>query len=389
MPAQTTTSNLFARLTQRAAQAHEQHKHDEPQIGNAGLPAGIEGGVAELREIKLGEYQSGELKGELYFLAAGVVKHPREVNGTPVEGLRTQIGPEPLCDTPTAKGDRKKLADHYAWVLNQVRILGVDTKDTKIQDLERVFTALRQAKPHFRFRTWQGAPVNVIPANGRWQAVRRGDVLGTFPTEQAARAAYPWADRESRVNHEWNGACSWTDPETSPVEDRLAPSGNGQEPVRNRQEAAPEVEEPAAGFSEFNDLEALGQAADNGDEAAVRQIADRALAAGWSEDELTNAESWLSVAQALAGSGNPVRTEGGEESGEAEAEEPPEPAKGETWLYRPLVTDPKTRRQTKSRKLVEVEITASNPKTRTASVRDPVAKTLYKGVAWDDLTPLS
>jgi len=158
------------------------HAGDETTLSNIGdIPSGIENGIAQLTSIKFGTYESGDMEGEKFFMAGGTVIQPSEVtvDGTkmPIAGMRTQLGPEPLCDTPK----RKKVTtdDHVNWMLNQLRLLGLDTSfleesENAEVDLEEACETLVETAPQFRFRTWASKPTKDYPnpnTNHTWKGV--------------------------------------------------------------------------------------------------------------------------------------------------------------------------------------------------------------------------
>ena len=59
MPAQTGQSSLFAKHGDKLLKAQAEHRGREPEVGNPQLPAGIEGGVAQLVDCKIGVYKDG------------------------------------------------------------------------------------------------------------------------------------------------------------------------------------------------------------------------------------------------------------------------------------------------------------------------------------------
>ncbi len=353
-------SKFAAKLGSKLHEAHEAHKGDETNYGQGGdMPAGVDHGVAQLVECKVSQYKTGENKGEYFFYAAGVCIEPKSVydakgkRNISVEGLRTQFGPVPLCDTPNARGKRKTFEDHYAYFLNCLRMLGVDTTEVDPDDLETTLEALKEAAPYFKFRTWTTNPTTEFP--------------------------------NPRVNHDWNGI----------IEDYEAPEGDDEveeeeapaKPVKNKkaakaqeeeteeEEVEEEAEEEEEETEEEIDYLALGRAADKKkDKAAIKALTQAALDAGWEKDQIEESESWTAVAEALA---NP-------EEGESESEEEEEewkPAKDETCLYRPI--DPKTKKP--SKKAIEVVIVKSLSKAETADVRCLATKKLYSAVDWSDL----
>ena len=163
------TSEFFQKFGQKIAKSHEKHKKDTTTLGNTGdLPSNMEG-TAKLVDMGLRKIKEGKKNaGQYMFYAAGVVLSP-EVFTKPdgvkvkVQGRRTSIT-TPLFDTPD-RTTRKSLDDHYAWMLNQLRLLGVETADVDSENMEDVFKALVKEGVTFGFRTW-GGPTKEYP-NGQ------------------------------------------------------------------------------------------------------------------------------------------------------------------------------------------------------------------------------
>lgn len=153
------------------------------------LPCGVDDGLARLRAIGFGVYGEGRYAGKTYFLAMGEVYEPSRFRG-----METHVV-EPLCITPASpKNRRRSFCDHYAWVLNQLRILGADTSRITFEDLERVVGELREAEPYFRFRTfmnekgavqheWNGLAANYFDGS-EWAEDSGGDERGNGKTRK-------------------------------------------------------------------------------------------------------------------------------------------------------------------------------------------------------------
>lgn len=405
------SSGLLARVAKEGRQAHAQHAADPVEYGNVQVPAGIENGVAQLAECKFGEYKEGPNKGQIYFLAAGVIKEPKvhHVNGRaqPVSGQRTQVGPEPLCDTPQSGGKRKTFADHYAWVLMEFRKLGVDTTSIDFDQIESVAQSLREQQPHFRFRTWSGSKQVIITRAGKFFVQNEngsGVAKGPYPTEEAAKAANPYVGKDPRVQHEWNGVCEY--------DDRDDTSNYVADDSANGVSAKPEEESGAPTDNlEFGDTQSLVEAAESGDINASQSLQDMATAAGVDPEKVRLAKSWADVVEMIeeANAGGVASdSDGASESndqGENEIEEEPaeeedkpwQPEKDQIFGYRPI--DPKTKKpfvdvnpKTKKatpRKPVECVVVTVESKTKTVTIRDLTTKTTYKGVKWEDLEPVA
>lgn len=350
MPVSKGKSAFMAKMGDKLRKAHEAHKGDETTYSEFGnLPEGIDGGIAQIVEVKFDQYKKGETKGEFFFYAAGTVHKPLEHNGMRTEGLRTVIM-EPLCDTPTRT--RKTVDDHVEWIYNELRKLGVDTSSMSFDDLEPACEALKEAAPFFRFRTWKGS--------------------------KATEGKYK--DQEPRVQHQWDGAVEY-DPET----------GEGGGAVEDSSGEAPSESEAASSEAGGEiDVAALVEQANSGDGDAQQALTDAALAAGVSKEDVDTAANWEAVADYITQAG-----EGAVSSeSEPEPEKPWEPKKGETCTYQPI--DPKTKKPfidpktKKARKPVECTIEGSDKKSKTATLKNlDDGKTTYKGVKWDAITKVT
>jgi hypothetical protein len=374
---QTAKSSFMAKLVQ----AHEEHKGDETRVGSGGdLPGGIEQGVAQLVDLHIGTYAKGDNEGQPFFMGAGTVLEPEFVDQVDpktkktrriyIQGLRTQIGPEPLCDTVAQNGNQTSLADHWDRVLNHLRLLGIDTKTIDptaiIVEAEEgkfasgvVLEALVQAAPTFRFRTWMGKPT----------------------------AQYP----NPRVNHEWKGLCPYDKPGTDAVQDdtaeqpkwesddKKAPTPTSPPPEPPKQ-APPEAAEPegAPDLKELAKLADAGKPKEQSGKAAALLV-DYAKAAGI--DNYEAMPSWEAVAEAvIAAQGKAVEAEAASTTAEPEVEEyseepePWAPAKGEQAFFA----------NAKLKKVMQCEIVEINAKLQKADIK--VDGKLIKGVPFAKLS---
>lgn len=248
MPVQKTQSKL-SKLGPKLAEAFAAHKDDPTEYGKGGnLPEGIEGGIAQISEIKFDEYKEGDMKGKLFFYAAGIVKSPVEINGIRTLGLRTSIM-EPLCDTPSRA--RKTVKEHMGWVMNELRKLGLVTTDLPEDGsgLEPAVEALKQSAPHFHFRTWKSKPTTAYPNPG--------------------------------VNHSWEGETKYTDESTN---------GDGVQ-----DDTAAEAATESAPWDK-DDLDEQVKAADSGDADAATALTKRATALGINAKKI---DTWTEVADAI------------------------------------------------------------------------------------------
>lgn len=360
---------VLGKVAQRMKQAHEAHKADETEYSKFGeLPGGIEGGIARLVDAKFDVFKEGDNKGEPFFYAAGVVVSPTEFTDREgitytIEGLRTTLGPIPLCDTKAkSSGNVTTLDEHVKRLYNELRKLGVATATLPFEQLEGAVATLKQVGPHFKFRTWKGKPTDQYP--------------------------------DPRVNHDWQGyvkfagqsngsavqdATPVSGTQTTPAAKAPAtqPKANGAQPpkgppVKTATKPAPAPEPEPEAFDEFGDLASLVSAANNDDGAAQDRLSALAAEAG-KEQEALAAGSWQEVADLIqAAQGGGAADEAGEW----------QPQPGELYNYRPV--DPRTRKPAATPVLVEV--VEADPSDQTVRLKNPKnPKATYPKVPWADL----
>lgn len=392
---------LVAALGDKGKKAVDSHKGDETKLGGGGeLPAGVEG-VAQLIDCKFSQHEKGEHKGKWFFYAAGTVLSPTTVQVEPnkdgvlavsgsgsnmgLDGRRTSIT-EPMYDTPSRS--RQTVDDHMAHVLNHFRLLGVDTSNVSVEQMESIAEALKKAKPAFNFRTWVG------------KSATEGKYKGEKP----------------QVQHDWRGVCDF-DPNTID-NGTVDNSGSGE----GNNESANEGEEV--------DLDELAKLADQGgdaaDEDAQTQLTEIATEAGVPEAKIAKAKNWVAVVKMIRDAqpeetGSPSEgeevsledlgakadegeddaiaslTEKAEEAGidtnayeswsllaTALAEgnnEPVIPTIGDVKKYKPLDKDKKP-----AKKAVKVEVVAVFPNSGKVNLKNlEDNKTSYKAVSFDAL----
>ncbi len=377
-------------------QAHEQHKDDETTYSNFGdLPAGMEDAVAQLIEAKFDVYGDDKRNaGQPYFIARGVCVHPAEF--TDGNGVTHQTANKhtmitiPVCDTTNSDGKVTPIADHVKKLYNELRKLGLDTRQlTGPEMLEPAVAALKKAGPFFKFRTWRGKKKP--------------------PTHPQYNPKYDGPDApEPRTNHDWQGWTTWemngqagdhVEDETpevaapararqtaapakpakapAPTPARPAPKTPGapQAPV-----APPEPEPDEGAFNEFGggyddaSIDGLVARATEGDEEAQGDLYRLAEEANL-KDEADAAADWAAVGELVKG----VR---GDESVGEGGDWKPEP--GELYAYTTL--NPRTKKQEQ----VRVEVMSVDEGSQTCLLRNVAnRKTTYKDVDWADLVPLA
>jgi hypothetical protein len=373
----------------RVAEAHEEHKGDETRLGGGGdLPAGIEHGVARLVDCRIGVYQKGDNQGEPFFMASGTVLDPAEVvqvdpktkksRKISIRGLRTSIGPEPLCDTTKANGDVVSLADHWDRVLNHLRLLGIDTKDIEPSDVVAegdddyasgpILEALVESAPTFRFRTWQSKPTPQYPdprTNHEWRGLCDYDEEGGTANE---------VDDES-------GETEWeSDEEEEKKPAKKAPVKKGK-PTKVEEPEEVEEEEAEEGEVDYGTLAAVADAGKpkKAAEDAARVLSDKAKELGIAHWE--DIPTWTELATAIVEAG------GEEEGGEAEEEE----AEEEEWSeedeeWTPVADEIAFMSNGPKKKPTEVEITKVYAKAEKADVKRLDTNKILKGVPFAKLS---
>ncbi len=157
-------SEFYKKMAAKAKAAHEKHKSDDTSYDTSGELPPMEG-VAQLVDCDIRQIKDGNNKGKWMFYAAGVVLSPEYVehNGVRVKvaGRRTNIM-ENLFETPESKS-RKTFDDHWAYTLNELRKLGVDTDGLEFEDVEAALVELKESQPTFAFNTRQGKPSTQYP----------------------------------------------------------------------------------------------------------------------------------------------------------------------------------------------------------------------------------
>lgn len=331
-------SSLFSKLGKSLVEMHNELKDSEITYSNFGdLPGGIENGRAQLVDAHFGEFKDGDNKGKLFFMAQGIVVSPKTImdpaTGEEVEvaGKYTKIGPEALCETPNARGKRKTLKAHMAWLYNELGKLGVNRAAINPQKFEETLALLVKAGPIFKFRTWKGQATEEFP--------------------------------NPKVTHFWDGLAKASENgEAAPaVDDTTAEATNEEEtPVS--------ADEPQQ-FDETNDLSGLAEKAEAGNVKARKELADAAIAAGYTQDDVENADNWAAVVEMV----NNPQTEGGEGEGTSEAA----PGWAKDDMAKLMVAkDPKDPR--KGKKLVDVLVVKVDGDK--ADVKDMTTNKVIKGV---------
>lgn len=369
MPVQKQQSLLAKTLGKQLAEAHKQHKDAPVELGQQRLPAGIENGVAQLRDMKFSVYEKGTHAGKPFFMASGVCVEPKVFNGTTCEGRRTNgITPLPLCDTPE-KSSKKTFSDHWADFLNIMKMFKVDmppdrispteTQEAAALRIENYFIAaveaLKKQQPYFAFRTWQGQK----------------------------QTTGPYAGKEPLVNEQWQGVIDYTpsaNGDTAVVDDTAPPTDmQPNEPFTEPEQTAEHPTDATSTGGEEVDIATLLAVADADPQGttpegkqACEYVQNAALAAGVTEDQIAATQNWSEVwALIPTGDAEP------QAEPEAPPAPPPPPKKGDKVKYASrdakgaVVVDPKSKKPVAAQ---EYEVTSSDPKSKTVTLTNVKTK---------------
>lgn len=370
----------------------KEHKHDATVMDTGGdLPPGIDGGVAQLTDCYIGYYEKEGYvhKGQPYFMAAGIVQTPETHNGVKVAGRRTQIGPEPICDTPEKTGPkaRKTQQEHVWWMLNELKKFDPGAvaelpDECTVEDIDALCKSFADAKPFFSFRTWASKPTKQYP--------------------------------DPRTNHVWNGIVSFDQDDADAVEDEGGtvedevdddtPEPEEPEDVVDETEGEPEEEtepeddsEPEEETEEEDqepdedyvnalmekvaeqDGDALNEMAGYADkfsgEFAATLNAYAVKVSGKKKKEVDNLPNWESVVALVTDSWEAANAAVEEE--EEEEEGPYEPSVGDIVTYKPKGAS----------KPNKYEVTKAIKKDKTAKLKNVESgKSLANMIPWDKLT---
>jgi hypothetical protein len=351
MAKQVATNGLAGKLGNKLDQAVEAHKNDEVKLpGGGSLPEGIENGIARLVDCRFSQYKEGDNKGEWFFLAAGVMVEPKYLGNIPIEGMRTQIM-EPIMETPNRS--RKTVEEHIAWVMNEMRKLGMDTTNLSGDQLEAAAEALKEAQPYFMLRTWKGEATEQFPnprVNETWvKAIDNYEPkVSDDVVDNSGPSQYAPKD-ETKPAPATKPATTTAKAATKP---KAAPA------------TAPKVEEPS--------LAQLGEDADGGDVEAATKLAELAKPLGVDTDAYA---TWTEVAELLMAQGEGDDGSSDDGSAATGAGDVQPPKVGEVYYYVPEGED----------KPVEVEVTAVFDGKKAANIRNLTTKELYRGKPWTEL----
>lgn len=408
-------SSLAAKLGEAGKKAFEEHRDAPVEIGSGGDCPPIPNGVAQLVDIHFDEYKTGKNQGKMFCYFGGTVITPKFVTNKdgdkiPSAGCRTQ-NTMPLCETTNTKGEKTSQSANIAAVQNEMKKLGADFKGLGIEHWETIAAELVKSAPFFSFNTTQSASTPAFPDPRVWH--NWGQAIKDYESDIDPDAGIIESAPEPTKTETKKSATSTPAAKTTTA------------PAKGKKAAEP-VEDVPFG----DDLDMTADKAEKGDGPAMNFLKDLALKLGCSEDEVDNTADWGEVATLIrdkqeagdsADADSPEidydalgeaadngdqdsatqvtewATENGidvndhpdkswaefvtfvSESLEVPAEEETIPAKGEVWDA-VLV---------KGKKATSVEIVAVFPDKRTCNVKCLDTAKAFKGISFDVMTEAS
>lgn len=225
MPANEKPVNIAHILGEAGKKAWEANKGLTVTAKNERLPAGIENAIALVKKLWIGQYKDGKDKGKPFFMGSAVVVFPLQHEGVPLKGRHTQIGPEPLFNTPDRSGDKKTYESHYAWMMNELMLINPALEKNKEAmapaNLAATFAALLKANIYIRFRTFKMPKQEITQKGGKYFYGKK-----SYLSLDALKADNKYWDREPMVNEQWLGCCAKPDL-SSLIEKELPPEEAG------------------------------------------------------------------------------------------------------------------------------------------------------------------
>jgi hypothetical protein len=449
MPGQTARSSIFGKFAPRINKGITDHREDELDLGGFGPPPGINGGTAQVTGCKFGTIAQGKQNaGAPYFMLEAVIIDPVEHTFADPPGSRpktvTTEGVQirqmiNITDSPKATKYRT-VEDKVGQVLNELRKLGVDTTSLgNDHELLAAATMITESRPLVRFRTWKGKAtedypdprVNVsfeglaeeMPAGGEDAGDGMDDATGGPPdTDDSGDDDGSGGDDETeKAKQGANGQATPGKKGTPAVKGKTGARSTAAaaNPAKEFDETASPPDSPSDEAEEEpgDDLDALAREATAGSDDAQQRLSELAVNAGISEQDMRGMTSWEEVAVAIGDVGNggddqekepeplpvkPTTMKSGKVSVPSSAATAPAaatstpvksgtasspvPKDEQVYMYKPMVRNPRTKKDEPSAKAVECLVIRVHPTTKTVDLKNlEDSKNTYKGVSWDAL----
>ena len=358
---QVAPAEILKKLGTKAKQMMDAHKNDATNWGRVGMPPGIENGVGQVINLKLGTFKTGNFVGEPFFHIHFMVKSPKtfvdeqgqihDLEGAQFNTRNINLG--------AAQGPEKQEKGLAAWQDEIRKLLGKDVpaeEAAEAVDLANIFQTmqeLEQTAPHFKFRTWRGRKRK--PGEPGYNEQYDGPNSG--PKETMIDTAGACSFDGSTADEVYDGAVVDDTPPARTTADK--PTSNGAAPARAK------TKTPEAEYSDQDDLSSLVQRATDGDGAAQSRLEEMAVAAGKTMAEIDKAPNWETVMKWISA--------GDDEPDQDAPDEAGGPSVGETYKY--MIKDAKGKP-----KKIEVEVLSVSDSGETVTLKDLTTnKTIMSG----------
>lgn len=260
MVQQVKQSALAKKLGAKFVNAVNDHKDDPVPVSKSvgELPHVAFKGTAEVTHCKIGEYATGERKGESFYQAMAVIQAPETVTDKDgkvhkVQGLYTSFGPEPICDTKWPSGELQPLDEHIKIIMDEFHKMGF--VDVGPDDFESTCDAILAIAPVIKFHTW--------------------------------------ISKSDKLRQDWDGLA--TDEDAAPVDT----SGGVQD--NSGADASNSSGDDTSGVPFGDAWDDIAVDASNEDETISTPAQDtlikKGLELGYTQDQINNSESWAQVAE--------------------------------------------------------------------------------------------
>lgn len=345
MAAERSNSEILLGLDSKAAQIFTEGKKAPVKVGSGfTLPPGINNGVAQLVRIGFEIHKEGKSQGKPYLFATGIVKKPLEFGGESLVGRQTKIIPVTLAEV-----GKKTFADQVIKAMNYFKLLFGEQAVANLTTLSQLGTladAVMKSpkKPYFMFRTWIGKRQVSVQRGGMWFAHEETSpgVIGKqvsmkgYKSVDELKVDFEFLDRDPMVNEEWGKAVDFTEAPSNPVNPAMVrssvppptsvsvsvpatppsantngvtqpttpvmplPPGVDEEAATEQANEIPNDEEESSShssqdFDEFGDLDSRTERAVKGSEEDRDYLTQKAIEAGYTNDEIEETKTWYEV----------------------------------------------------------------------------------------------
>ena len=342
--------------------------------GGGGFPAGIEFGTAKITKMEIGQYKSGSMKDENYFMVRGVCVSPKvsaayshkwsdedgksiehDLGTVKVKGLQDSLIMEPLCDTPNRK--RATEEEHYQYMFGILEGLGIDMQEIEDDDdLKAAFEAIIEEGKTVNFRTWSGGASEQYP-----DANVNVSITGFGESEEETEDDDDDDDDDMEVEDDEDEDEENEDSEDDEEDSEDEEDDEEDEGEEEAEEDVPFGDELDMIVDDCNDDDSKTQ--EKSQKKLVKMATDAGIEDPEDEDEFP---TWESVAAKIR--------ELSEDDEDEDDEEPEVPEKGQVVKYKP----PRG-------KLAQYTVTSVNRRKGIVALKNKAGK-IYKEVPFDKLS---